>query len=416
LPRDAAQWLCAIACLAPLFLVTVRGWTNGVLYVAAIGSVVLLLRRRLPAFPGDAASLLRLLAVALVAPLAATAFSALLRRDGYWGQFDAPSRFLLAVPVLWVVARSRFDVAALLRWVLPASMLLALAHHAVFGQPARWPDFRMTAAFADPLVFGYTSLAAALMSLVSITPRDIRERHWAVVAWSVLGAAVGFYLSVRSGSRTGWFATPVVIAMWVYLFWVRGPRARALAVVVVAAVASAAAVLVLPRAAMAWDELMAYSWNGVAPDSPIGLRITFLRIASELFVQHPLSGVGSTGRLWPAQNGHFAYASAEAVRAALQSSFHNQLVSNGVRLGIVGVFATAALLFAPLVVCARGLRHPAEEGGRVALMATAFFVCMVVSSMSTEIVDLKYMAAFYAAMVAVLCGGVIGARTPARAN
>jgi O-antigen ligase len=97
-----------------------------------------------------------------------------------------------------------------------------------------------------------------------------------------------------------------------------------------------------------------------------------------------------------------------AVEAAFSTAFHNQIVSNAVRNGIAGLLGTAALLLVPLAICARGLRRSAPNAGKDVLMGFAYCACMVVSSFSTEIVDLKFAASFYAVMVAVFCGAALG--------
>jgi O-antigen ligase len=81
-----------------------------------------------------------------------------------------------------------------------------------------------------------------------------------------------------------------------------------------------------------------------------------------------------------------------------------------VRSGIGGLLATAALLFVPLLVCARGLRRGAALARHDAMMGLAYCTCVVVSSLGTEVVDLKFAASFYAVMTAVFCGAVLGRR------
>jgi hypothetical protein len=46
-------------------------------------------------------------------------------------------------------------------------------------------------------------------------------------------------------------------------------------------------------------------------------------------------------------------------------------------------------------------------------MGLAYTLCMVVSSLSTEVVDLKALASLYTVMVAVLCGAALVTRDPA---
>ena len=98
-----------------------------------------------------------------------------------------------------------------------------------------------------------------------------------------------------------------------------------------------------------------------------------------------------------------------AVQSAFASAFHNQLVSNAVRNGIGGLLGTALLLLVPLAICARCLWRSPPGEGKDAAMGVAFCTCMVVSSFSTEIVDLKFAASFYAVMTSIFCAASLAA-------
>lgn len=418
LPRELIPFASVLLACAPLFVLTVPKWSSAVLFTGALLSVLLLWSGTLPEarLAPAARGWARAVVAALCAPILAVALSALLRGDPYPAPFDAPSRFLLGIPLFIFVLRARVDVHRLLRWLLPAALLAALLSLELLGREDRFPEGRDTTTVVDPLVFGYLSLTFGLMCLASITPRQWREREWASLAWRVLGVALGFYLSLRSGSRTGWIAVPVVVGVWLYLHWGRGHPARSLAVLLVAAAAPVLAYFALPtveaRVDEAWLQFTSYNWTGVAPYSSVGLRITFLRIAADSFALHPFAGMGDTSRLPVHLLPTFPYASPEAREAAFHAAFHNQVVSNAVRYGIGGLLATAALLLVPLALCARQLRHRNLVNRQNAALGFAFSACIVLSSLTTEVVDLKFLASFYTAMVALLCGAALAEREP----
>jgi O-antigen ligase len=402
-----------LLCSAPLFVMTIKGWSSGTLFAASLASVAVLVWGNLPqrGLARVDRRHLRAMVIALLAPLAAGLFAALLRRDDYLPQFDAASRFWLGIPVLLLAVRLRLDAASILRWVLPFALAFALLHHAVFGQPEQWPAYRMTTGFVDPLVFGYLSLTFALMCLASISPQDWQPgNRWGVVLRAA-GFVLGLYLSVRSGSRTGWAAVPLVVGVWFHLRWGRTHRWAPLAALVFAIMAPVVAyelsANVQFRVNQAFAELTHYSWSGVAPVNSVALRITFLRIAADLFMLHPWAGVGDTAHAAPAALNAFRYASQWATEVAFDWGFHNQIASSAVRAGLGGLLASAALLLVPVYVCARRLGAAGPRVRRNAEMGFAFFATLFVSSMSTEVVDLKYMASFYALMTAVLCGSVL---------
>jgi O-antigen ligase len=416
------QWadrLAALArlllCSAPLFVMTIQGWSSTMLFAASLASVAVLAWGKLPQpslAPAERRQL-RALVIVLLAPLAAAVFAALLRRDAYLPQFDAAARFWLGIPVLLLAIRLRLDAASILKWVLPLALGFALCHRAVFGQPEQWPAYRMTAGFVDPLVFGYLSLTFALMCLASISPQDWQPgKRWGGVLRAV-GVVLGLYFSVRSGSRTGWAAVPLVVGIWFHLRWGRTHRWAPLAALTFAILAPLAAYHLFAnvqyRVNQAFAEVAQYSWNGVAPVNSVALRITFLRIAADLFMLHPWAGVGDTAHAAPAALNAFSYASKWATEVAFRWGFHNQIATSAVRSGLGGLLAFAALLLVPIYVCARRLGSTWPRTRSNAEMGLAFFITLFVSSMSTEVVDLKYMASFYAVMTAILCGSMLGA-------
>lgn len=415
LPTPTAERVAVVlACSAPVFALTVRGWVSGLLIAAALASLIALLHpSRTGATRATMSGWLALMLFGLVAPLLAALATGLLRGDFRWDQLDAPARLLLAVPLLLLFQRARWDPYPMLRLAIPAAVLATLAHMLVYGTPARWPAHRLATELADPLVFGYVCIAFGTLCLMMVggNPADRRP---AAVGLLVFAAGVAFYLSIRSGSRTGWAAVPIVLGCWIY--WRMRPRGRT------AAILAACTPLVLmvlaywtvgpvqSRVDEAIVELRRYSWSGVTrEDTSFGLRITYLRMAAELFIQHPLAGIGDTSRMAPSDYASFSYATREAAASAYQSAFHNQIVSNAVRMGLPGLLATTALLVAPVCIAIRGLRSRHLRSRRVAELAFAFGVTMLVSSFSTEIVDLKFMSSFYAVMTAMFIGAVLSA-------
>lgn len=413
--QKLAPAVALLACAAPLFAMTVTGWTSAVLFVASALSIVLLVWGSLPALPDDTRALVRLVLIALAAPLVTTIFSAVLRLDPDSGAFDAPLRATLAIPIFLVALRCRMDVSRGLRWTLPATVVLLAAHRAWFGQPQRWPADRVTTAFADPLVFGYLSLAFALMCLMSISFRKDERSTRTNDLLALLGIAVGMVLSVLSESRSGWVAVPVIVAVWLY-FNVQpvrraGPAALPLAALLATVVIGASAYALVPRVHerlnQAIGDVTTYSFSGQAPVSPVGLRITYLRIANDIVAQHPVDGIGDTSHKPPPPVSRFPYANQFALNYAYASAFHNQVVSDAVRHGLLGGLAAALLLVVPLVAYGRGLRRGDAAARCNAALGIAYGAVIFAASFSTEVVDLKYTASLYALLTAVLCGGAL---------
>jgi O-antigen ligase len=156
------------------------------------------------------------------------------------------------------------------------------------------------------------------------------------------------------------------------------------------------------------NEVVNYSWQGMAPESSVGFRITFLRIASDMFAVSPWAGFGDNGYdLKSLPSPIYVYASPESIRLAFNAGFHNEMVSNAVRFGIGGLLSSALLFLAPLFIF---IHHSASSSviqRSNALLGLVFATCFFISSFSTEVFDLKYMASFYALTIAMLCASAI---------
>jgi O-antigen ligase len=414
-PNLARRTLEVVFGLTPLFLVTVQSWANAVLILGSALSIIFLLGRQLEARDdsADFDFIQKLVVITLVLPFIAIAVSSTLRASHAWADYDAPSRFLLAIAIFLFAIRQKTNIAAYLQYAAPASLVITLLHQLYFHQPRLWGPDRMSTYFSDPLVFGYTSLTLGLVSLVSINA--IRKDSKPLVIFKLLGAAIGFYLSVKSGSRTGWLAAPIVIALWLYqLEPVKARRmhlwAPGLALALVFGLLLFSTT-VNQRVTLAFDEVASYSWSGLAPETSVGMRITFLRIAFDMFASQPLAGFGDTRGILPVLPSHIAnYASPESLRMAVVSGFHNEIVTNAIRSGVLGLVSAAMLFGVPLFVFGRQMRNAIAAQRDNALIGLVFTLCIFISSLSTEVFDLKYTASFYAVMISLLCASAMSAR------
>lgn len=400
--------------LAPLFLVTIRSWSGAILILGSCMSFVVLMRqnRGVATCQGMGIPIQKLVVFTLLSPVIAIAISSMLRGRHVWADYDSPSRFFFAIAIFLFAVRRVVNIAKYLQYTAPGSLILTFLHQIFFHQPKLWGPDRMSTYFSDPLVFGYTSLTFGLASLVSINLLTKDSKF--VQAFKLIGAGIGFYLSIMSGSRTGWLAVPVIMAIWIYqqerfkgknlYLWTFGLTT------VFAFGLYPLSATVHQRVLLGLQEVLSYSWVGIAPETSVGLRITFLRIAFDMFVSNPLAGFGDTRYELTSLPSHiYTYASPESLRVAFNAGFHNEIVTNAIRSGVSGLVSCVMLFFVPLFIFVRQLRsvNPVQRSN--ALVGVVITVCIFVSSLSTEVFDLKYTASFYALMIALLCASSIAA-------
>lgn len=397
--------------VAPLFLVTVRSWINAILIICSLICISLLVTATAENKNGsyDERCWRRVICLTFIAPMIAIFLSSVLRQNYVWSDYDSPARFLLSIAILIFAIRKRLNIIHFLQYTAPASLIITFVHQTLFSQPKLWGG-RMSTYFADPLVFGYTSIALGLISLVSIN--IVKQDSKVVILFKLSGFIIGTYLSVMSESRTGWLAVPAVIVFWLYQTIGKSHKPWYFSTIVVMIAVLVGifnySTIIHQRLLTAFSEINSYPWTGMAPETSIGLRITFLRIAFDMFVSSPIAGFGDTSHGVLTLPNHInTYASPESLRMAFISGFHNEIVTNAVRYGIGGLLTSLSLFLLPFLLYFSKLGSFDRIQRSSALVGMTFTICFFISSLSTEVFDLKYTASFYALMTALLCAASI---------
>jgi len=229
-------------------------------------------------------------------------------------------------------------------------------------------DYNPTTAAALLLVGVVYALAHAL---------ECTERRWVLL--TIVG--VGTIAVILSYARSAALAYALIVAA---LMW-RHRRGRYVPVALIGGVMALLAVApMLP--AEYWSRFS--SLFGAAPDPTIGRRLSYNFIGVELFLQHPLFGVGP---------GNFFHHYTDTAyrflpgRTWFGRELHNTYLSVLVQHGIVG----AAPFFAMLVISLRHLRsvyvRPANDAMRVQAVALGYaFAAFLVTSFFLPNEDIKY--------------------------
>ncbi|MFD1557794.1 O-antigen ligase family protein [Paraburkholderia silviterrae] len=217
---------------------------------------------------------------------------------GIWAprQFDAYSRFALAIPIFLMLRQMPARHFRALGWGCAAGALvlgaLALAHRPVGG----WTDAdRLNNDYTNAIPYGDTALLLAFLSVFTI---GWDGKHRRLTAWLKFAALVaGGFSSYSTGTRGGWLAIPVfVVMLGVQYGWFANFKRFALASSVV--VLGAAALLSTPRIEQRVHDFVAdvSMLSKGNPDTSTGIRLELWRASARLYAQHPIYGVGK-GRL-----------------------------------------------------------------------------------------------------------------------
>lgn len=401
--------LIPLLCIQPLFVLTVQSWSSGALVLGGLTSLITIVLLKQQSFDGSPEKTWQYQAFLLSFSLLfiCIGITGLLRQDLHVAHLDSPARFLLAIPIFILIRRSTVDALSILTMAIVIGTLLTLSIQLLPSARQPWDANRMSSHFADPLSFGYITLAFALLALTSIW--QTRPHGPKLTVLKGLAFTAGLYMSIQTQSRTGWLAIPVLAAIAIYVNRNRLPSWRfsipAFLVITSMFALYNSSEIVQTRINQTLDDISHYSFEGVAPETSVGLRLTFLRIAADMISQKPVLGYGDTQVTKPEVPVSVkAYASDFAIDFALSAGFHNEIVTTAVQYGLFSALAAALCFLIPLSIYWIGLQSESSTSRQAASLGIAFTLVYMMSSISTEVFGLKYTVSLYAMTTAILCG------------
>lgn len=385
----------------PVLLLTVKGGMNGLFFLLLITSLFYLFRTPKPL----ATSLWDGYSIAFAAAMASPMLAVFLSQ-AYHGAFtapayDAPSRFLLAIPIFLALRQVNMSTITILQYGFPLGALSAYFYAVI--SPRAWND---GIDFVNHIHFGDSALMLGFLSLLGIN--WVQRDRIPVLILKVCGLLAGLYLSERSGARGGWAAIPVFIFIW---FLSRNPErpwrklaAAMLSVLLLGVLSYALIETVQLRLDMIFHDLADYYHGN--KDTSIGIRLQLWQAAIHLFVEYPVFGVGPEGfAQMMAPLNDSGMLTSEAARYG-RGEVHNEILAKTAALGIFGLLSIVSVYAVPFIIFARSTRSPATQTRATAFIGTCFVAGYFIFGLTAEIFNLKMTAAFYSLTVAVLLAAV----------
>ena len=407
--------LITLLAIFPLGVLIISSWMSACLFLSAAMSIYLLVKSNKQSNQLDCSKVnprwVKLTVLMFVAPFLTILITQALRQNWHISDFDSPSRFLLAIPVFYVVWKKDLPLAKYWQYVFPLMLLVTLVAIPFLpktGWVALIPD-RLSTYFVNQIIFGRICLTFGLLSLLSINL--VGKDRWFVILFKVLGTALGFYLSIKSEARSGWLAIPII---FFFFLWINGPKNK----IVSTLVASLISVVVLgsiyqsspkvqTRIAEAVSDISSYKMYEMNPDTSIGIRISSARMAWYYFNLRPLSGWGDKGFKDHINDAEISVYASEFTRNHPFAGFHNEFTNSAVKSGIWGIISTTLLFLVPLAFFISAWRK--NIAPRLAAIGAAYVLCELISSMTLEVFDLKFTTSLYALLVACLMGSIFAA-------
>jgi len=280
--------------------------------------------------------------------------------------FDAPSRFLMAIPITWTLFKFQLKNLNLAYMAAIFGSWIALAE-ACYQIVFLHQQYAMTY-FTWPSNFGCMVLVLGIFSLGFYTGKPWRK----ILAVSgLLATLISSYLSQ---SRASWL---VIIVLSTALILLRrkgtvlNPIKLMLILVTTVLIFYFSVPAINARINMGWHELTAPLSD--VSDTSIGLRRQFWKASFLMIKEHPVLGVGrfqfkaeksklvSQGILTPGAEGY--------------AHPHNELLFAQVELGIMGLIGILALYLGPSLYFLRSLSDSDQEIRRAAILGMMVVAC-----------------------------------------
>lgn len=271
-------------------------------------------------------------------------------------EYDAPARFLFAVPVLLVLCAWPARAAAFWGGAAAGAIgagIFAAAHHTAVRELT-------LGGLTNPIQFGNISIVLGMLSLAGIgwALRQPRRGLW--TALLALGAVGGIAGTILSSSRGSWLALPFCLAIVViHSSLTHGRR------VLFAGLAASLVLLgglyaqpdseVRQRSDLAEKEVQAYlnKRDAGSAATSVGQRLEMWRAGLTMVPGHLLLGVGKQGYM--ARKQALIDAGQANPAIAQHTHLHNDYLDALVKRGIPGLLATLAVLLVPLWLFSRHL-------------------------------------------------------------
>ena len=312
---------------------------------------------------------------------------------------DAASRYWLAIPVFLLLQRLELKVFTVLQLGFPVAAITGFLMAKNLGA---WAENRSGIGTLDLIHFGDFELILGVLSLLSVDwfGRDSLPLRILKIA----GFLAGLAASIASGSRGGWLAIPVFIAIFVY-FKASGISLKMVATSLLAAlfaitIAYFGSSTLHQRAHDFANDVTVFG-NGNR-DTSTGIRWQLYQAAVDIFSHHPIFGVGPEGfalEMKPMMEaGKLTPLAADLGRGEV----HNDILSKTAGMGVFGLAAILAIYFVPFRLFWRATKSASAQSRQAGILGIAFVSGFIVFGLTAEILSLTMASAFYSFTVAVL--------------
>lgn len=250
------------------------------------------------------------------------------------------------------------------------------------------------------------------MGLLSFASLSFFLPHLNLTSRMILLASVlvGLYLSIKSGSRTGWINLPFFLIVWTVKFALPTyGRLKALLMLLFLTVTIGVLINANPyfmsKVLNGINEVSSYNWYSSSIEGSANMRISFYRMVVFYFSQSPLKGWGDLGWRELMNSPQIAQYASDYAREFPKHGFHNEILTNSVRSGVLGLISSVALFLLPIIWSIKMLRRAIDIDFKFFSLFILFFMLhMFLAGMTTEVTSLVFLASFLGLTISIFVG------------
>ena len=328
---------------------------------------------------------------------AITALDLWFRVGWIWTEFQEPSRFILVLPIYFMVRRVGFSQNAL-KWGV---WFGAVAAGVWAFYQKQYLGFHRVSGGTSGLIaaFGDISLLLGVMSVAMFQPNWKMNPLFGPLA--AVALLLGVYASLASGTKGGWISMPLLC--WVMVDLLDKPTYKKRFLVLFTFAFSALLVwyfvpFVQQRLSVIVPAITEYFVHGKVADGSAGIRLALWHSALLIFIDNPLFGTGP---------GSYYIEKIPLVEAGLippeagpHLGPHNQLFNSLFETGIIGAIMVYSIYFSFLLLC----RQHLQQNKALAITGILMVVGYMDFGIAEVIWDINNAGVFFAVMIAMIAG------------
>jgi O-antigen ligase len=382
----------------PTFMLAVKGGMNGAFLLMLLLALAVRITRPAGMDKTVWKSEWTIYGISMVAMSAAILISQSYHHNYSAHSYDGASRYWLAIPVFLLLRRLNLKIFEMLQVAFPAAAILGFV---LAKKLSEGPEIRSGIETLDLIHFGDFELILAMLSLLGIN--WIGRDGLALKIIKTSGFIAGVAASFASGSRGGWLAIPIFVAIFIYFY-----TAKSLKLIISIATIGTLSALILYSLNYTFHQRVNELTSEVAAlshgnqDTSTGIRWQLYKAAVEIFSRHPVFGVGPDGfaqEMTPMmEEGKITPVAAQLGRGEV----HNDILNKAVGMGLFGLAAIIAVYLVPIWLFWKATRSVSAQVKRGGVLGIIFVTGFLVSGLTVEILNLTMAIAFYSFTVAVL--------------